>query len=170
MKEELTSKYIANSVIIITADYLGQEVSCLDIAKKVWETKAMPEPVMLGTYSNAAQDAIDKILSAGLGEKADSLGELFYHTGQFLVPIEVHQAIEEIKKDFPTVTGGILAREKFSVAILNVSDLGWWQSTSFKPDDDIEFKTNRVLSNIQEIRTEYARRNKTEVAIEHTDQ
>lgn len=84
--EVMIPSYIEYAIILITAHYLGCEVIMLDTAEKVWETKQMPESILLGMYEKAAHKAVLTISKKGLNEKANCLGELFYKTGKFSLP------------------------------------------------------------------------------------
>lgn len=84
--EAMLPAYIGYSIILITANYLECEVEMLDTAEKVWETKQMPESILLGMYEKAAHKAVLTISKKGLNEKANCLGELFYKTGKFSLP------------------------------------------------------------------------------------
>lgn len=88
--EEITN-YIGCAVIMLTADHLGIEVEMLDTAKQVWHTKRLPDVPLLGRYAAAANRAREAVLAAGLGEKADRLGHVFYMTGEFPEPCEIVQ-------------------------------------------------------------------------------
>ena len=78
-----TYPYIANAAIILTANYLGQDVSCLSIAEEIIKTKEMPEPILLGTLEKSAKEAIQKIVKANLDKKADKIAENLLTKGKF---------------------------------------------------------------------------------------
>ncbi len=76
--EEKTANYIGEAIILLTADHLGIETEMLDIAKRVWHTKRLPDVPLLGHYASAARKACEAVLAKGLGERADRLGQVFY--------------------------------------------------------------------------------------------
>lgn len=82
--EVMLPAYIGYAIILITANYLECEVEMLDTAEKVWKTKQMPEPILLGVYEKAAHEAVLAISEKGLSGKANCLGELFTKQGNFL--------------------------------------------------------------------------------------
>lgn len=82
-RETMIPAYIAYAIILLTANRLGCEVKMLDTAKEIWQTKRMPEPILLGMYEKVAHEAILLINDKGLSEKADYMGEIFYITGEF---------------------------------------------------------------------------------------
>lgn len=82
-QEERIPNFIGNAVIILTACHLGCEVEMLATAQEVWQTKRLPEPVLLGMYERAARKAVSAVQERGLAEQADRLGEIFYRTGEF---------------------------------------------------------------------------------------
>lgn len=86
--ETVIPAYIAYSIILQTTNHLGYKVKMLDIAKEVWQTKRMPEPILMGSYEKAAYEAILLINNKGMSEKADYLGEIFYMTGEFPKSLE----------------------------------------------------------------------------------
>lgn len=89
--DEKIANYIGSAVIMLTAAHLGIEVSMLNVAKEVWHTKHLPDTPLLGYFAQAADKARKAVLSKGLGEKADRLGQVFYMTGEFPEPCLIKQ-------------------------------------------------------------------------------
>ena len=65
--------YLGYAAIIKAAKILGLKVDCASIAENVLDTKKMPEISMCGAFEEAAADAQEKVLAAGLGYLADNI-------------------------------------------------------------------------------------------------